>query len=143
MAKVLTISIIVLCQIFNCYSQVNYHPKPQHPEWFKAIPMIDEQTPAWAKLMYTDDSNFDAIIKARDTYYATNKFVKNIHTQNFKYWYKKVYNHVNEQGIVNKRSESDLFKNYERQKTIEESGRSMDIWTCVGPTRPMTQGQLQ
>ncbi len=121
----------------------SYYPQPKHPEWFKAIPMIDATTPSWAVLMYTDDSNFEAIVSAKDAYYLDNPFVKNIHTQNFKYWHKKVSKYVNEDGIVNFPSESATFVAYERAKSSQSiDGSRMSNWTCIGPNKTYESGSV-
>jgi len=40
-----------------------------HSEWFKAIPLIDNDTPEWAITMYNEDDNWIKIEKLKEIYY--------------------------------------------------------------------------
>ena len=114
-----------------------YYPKPNHPEWFKAIHYIDETTPNWAKLMYTSDDQFAEIHRLKSEYDKSNAFQKNIHTQNFKYWNKIVEPFVDDQGVVQMPSPGTSFIKNEKEKTrkkIAGGNRSMmTSWANVGP----------
>ena len=83
-----------------------YYPKPKHPEWFKAIPQIDEDTPHWAVALYEEDDNFVKIEGLIKEYYKTHAWEKNIHTQNYKFWLKNVRNYIGDDGRINKPSAS-------------------------------------
>jgi hypothetical protein len=70
----------------HAQNQERFYPTPNHPEWFKAIPIVDNSTPEWARTMYLEDDNYEKITRLYSEYYSTNKWEKNIHVQNYKYW---------------------------------------------------------
>lgn len=63
-----------------------YYPTPTHPELFKYVPLVDENTPDWARLMYADSVNVYEVDRQYSSYYEVYDFQKNIHTQNYKHW---------------------------------------------------------
>jgi hypothetical protein len=137
------IFILGLCLYSNILLCQSFVPSPQHPEWFKAIPLIDDDTPEWAKLMYTDETKFDEIVAAKEKYYSTHPFVKNLHTQNFKHWFKIVSNFVQEDGTILMTSEQDRFRTFEREKASNGSdGSRMNTWTCIGPNSTYEAGPV-
>ncbi|MCB0652024.1 MAG: T9SS type A sorting domain-containing protein [Saprospiraceae bacterium] len=64
----------------------SYLPQPKYPELFKTIPLINDASPEWVKLMYSESPNYFDIIEAYNIYYASHDFVKNTHTQNYRYF---------------------------------------------------------
>ena len=44
----------------------------------------NEYDPQWVKIMYSENSNPDKLIKAYDEFYSKNEFIKNQHTQYYK-----------------------------------------------------------
>jgi len=77
--------------------------------YFKVLPKVSEDTPDWAKLLYEDPSNFIEIQKLKEAYFKSNAFKKNIHTQNYKHWFKIVHKHINENGIVQMPNPGEVF----------------------------------
>lgn len=119
----------------NAQSLEKYFPKPNHPEWFKAIPAIDESTPEWAKVMYLEDDNFEKIERLKTEYYKVNKWEKNIHVQNYKFWLKSVQNYVGEDGkvtIPNSGIEFLKYEKYKKQKSAENRSATSS-WVNLGP----------
>jgi len=113
-------------------SNTSYYPQPEHPEWFKAIPMVDETTPQWAITMYTDDTNFELIESQKYTFYKKNQYVKNIHIQNYKYWMKIVRDHINDEGRVQLLEPGEEFLAYEPNKK-QSPQKSAGVWSNIGP----------
>lgn len=127
------IPLFVIFLSFQAIAQSNYYPKPSHPEWFKAIPFIDESTPEWAVTMYTDDTNFELVEQQKYAYYKNNSYKKTIHIQNYKYWFKIVSNHVNEEGRIELPDPVIAFKQSELEKKKTQGQKMMDTWKNIGP----------
>ena len=51
------------------------------PDFFRAIPPIDGDTPEWAALMYSDNPNVIEVENLYREYYQKNPFVKTLHTK--------------------------------------------------------------
>ena len=47
-------------------------------DFFKAVPIIDNNTPEWARLMYSENPNVGEVEHLFKQYYKNNEFVKNI-----------------------------------------------------------------
>ncbi len=111
------------------------YPQPAHPEWFKAIPMINADTPEWATVMYTSDTDFLTIDSLKRAYYKTHPYVKNIHIQNYKHWWKIVSDHINEEGLVELPAAGETFRRTEKRKKDKQSAlrSSSNSWTNIGP----------
>ncbi len=109
---------------------------PCHPDWFKALPKVNDKTPQWAMVMYSDCENFIRITTLYQEYFKLHPFEKNIHTQNFKHWYKQVVDYVDDNGMVNKPMEHELVRQYAPEESINNSGRnSSSTWSNIGPNR--------
>ncbi len=113
-------------------SKGSYFPKPNHPEWFKAIPEVNESTPLWAKTMYLEDDQYEKITRLYAAYYAVHKWEKNIHVQNYKHWLKAVRNYTLDNGTVEVPSSSEVFKTYKKQKTSSLKNTT-NTWVNLGP----------
>ncbi len=109
-----------------------FYPKPDHPEWFKAVPKINDLTPEWAKVMYLEDTNYLKVDSLKNKYYAHHTFQKNIHTQNYKYWLKQVKNYIDDNGLIDYPEPWYEFQNYERKK-VKRANRQNGNWSCIGP----------
>lgn len=135
--RFLRLSIFLL---FFCFSIIpglsqnldRFYPSPSHPEWFKAIPMIDNSTPEWARTMYLEDDNYEKITRLYKTYYQSNKWEKNIHVQNYKHWLKAVRNYVGEDGKAIVPSSMEIFNSYEKTKTTQTKSNN-NTWVNLGP----------
>lgn len=113
----------------------HYYPKPAHPNWFKMIPLVDDNTPEWAKVMYNEDTNFEKVERLKYQYYKENSFEKNIHIQNYKHWFKIVNQHVKDDGYVSLPESSEVFLKAEKvkqnRKPLHKS--NPNTWTNIGP----------
>jgi len=109
-----------------------YFPKPAHPDWYKVIPPIDSSTPQWVISLYTEGENFEKIQREKAAYYEVNPYEKNIHIQNYKFWFKTVQDHINEEGKVELPDPAVLFKESVK-KIVKGEQKSTDTWKNIGP----------
>lgn len=61
----------------------------------------DTSLPLWARKMYDKKANVGEVINLYNTYYATNPFVKNQHTQYYKRWLRNIKEVVDDKGYIN------------------------------------------
>ena len=89
-----------LCCVFSSFSQ-------NQESFFKVYPSISEfnAAPSWAQTMYSQDPSIEDVNDLYDHYYSKNEFVKNIHTQNYKFWLKETKEYINENGKIRMPSE--------------------------------------
>lgn len=121
--------------------QSSYFPKVEHPEWYKVIPKIDVTTPLWVKALYEEGDNFEKVERLKSEYYRDHPWQKNIHTQNYKYWFKIVNAHVGDDGYVYMPKAGATFQKYEqRKRSLSRQKSSMDIWQNIGPTDTYNAG---
>ncbi len=113
--------VILLAIHVSLYSQLEKKYSP-----------LSEDIPSWAKLMYTDDADIGEIIKAYESYYKTNKFVKTGHTQYYKRLLRSIKRDINgyTTGTNDWRKAQILNEEY-LQKLQSRSPTSP--WTCIGP----------
>ena len=112
-------------------------------KFFKCIPssIEIEKAPNWAKLMYAEDPSVPDVMDAYKKYYKENKFVKTLHTQNYKYWTRETYKHLDLKGKVRPKSQEELeehFKVLRKRKKDMEKGLAnkssqSSTWQCIGP----------
>lgn len=119
------------------------------PDFFRAIPVIDNNTPDWARLMYDDNPNVIEVESRYRAYYRTRPFVKTIHTQNHKHWIQRIESLVNEEGfIVQPTIEEEnayfeeLIEKYEAQPPMNVPG-SQNGWVAMGPFETYKQNTTQ
>ena len=58
--------------------------------FFKVALAPNTDMPQWAQEMYSQDPDVFRVDALYSEYYAQNSFQKNIHTQNYKHWRRKV-----------------------------------------------------
>ncbi len=109
-------------------------------EQFKSIPVIDENTPAWAKSMYKEKASFVDVYDAYYNYYRKFPFEKTIHTQNFKFWVKNFGEYVDKDGMVNKPARKIEDKRQRYLKEKREKNRSTTTWENIGPFETYKNG---
>ena len=108
-------------------------------EFFKTIPAINNDTPKWVKLMYSDNPNVGEVEDLYRQYYKVNKFVKTIHTQNHKHWIRKVEPLLDQNGFIKQLNQSEEDNKFEllKKKRKEKTGllvpRSDTGWFAMGP----------
>lgn len=120
-----------------------YYPTPSHPELFKYVPLIDQNTPDWAKQMYSDSVNVFEVDRLYKAYYQAFDFQKNIHTQNYKHWRRILdqQHYLKPDGsivIPTEKEIQQLLKNYRNQ--LQDAKNSMANWEPLGPFDTKTEG---
>ncbi len=121
----------VLCSLTVSFAQ-------NSPDFFKTVPVIDENTPEWAKLMYSENPNVPEVENLYRAYYRNNEFVKNIHTQNHKHWIRLVEPLLDDDGYIKQKSrkqealEAQRLKNRFREHKLSGTDKSSG-WISMGP----------
>ncbi len=134
MKSYILLSFLVAIQFSMLYAQQQTQETPaNHAAWFKAIPLIDAQTPEWAVQMYRHSEDFVKVVEAYEQYYKTNPFEKTLHTQNYKHWKHIVEPYVEADGKVHKPSDVDIFNTYANRRA--HNNRNTNIWNNIGPNR--------
>lgn len=108
----------------------------QNSDAFFKIPPSAVDTahaPFWAKLMYSSDPNTDEVVSQYDLYYSQNAFEKNIHTQNFKYWYKSIRSYIASDGHIYMPSPQDQARIYSGLKAQRNASSRANTWSNIGP----------
>ena len=105
--------------------------------FFRAVPSSSEieAAPKWAQLMYSDNPDVSQVIDAYEAYYRQNDFEKTIHTQNYKYWIKKVEPLLDDNATIHiptLQEEAQYFKQLKAKKK-KTNTKSMDMWSSIGP----------
>lgn len=85
---------------------------------------VEESLPEWVKLMYQKDADPGEVTRLYDTYYKTENFVKNNHTQYYKRWIRD----LNRAYIPNPYDAEYIRKS----KNLKVARNNID-WQCLGP----------
>lgn len=99
----------------------------------------DNTLPLWARKMYNKNPNIGEVINLYNSYYATNPFVKNEHTQYYKRWIKNIKEVVDDKGFINPPSKTEKDRiDSERIRASKNSSNERFImnqpnWTPIGP----------
>lgn len=136
MRSLLSVFFLLIVTTFPSFSQDNKDYKVKDStlaNLFKAVPRIDGSTPDWAKVMYTESLNFEKITRLNKEYYKTHDFEKNIHTQNFKYWFRQVRDFANDEGMIELPKPGETYQKYEKSKSNDSSKSQTNQWTSLGP----------
>ena len=119
-----------------------YLPAPKYPDLFKTIPLISEESSEWVKMLYSASPNYFEITDAYEAYYANHDFVKNTHTQNYKYFCRMVeaehlYDETGEIYIPDAEEirEQEIFFEEKYQAILERQGITSRLgnWSSIGP----------
>jgi photosystem II stability/assembly factor-like uncharacterized protein len=143
--KKLLVSLLLLLS-FMAYSQQTkeYVPQPKYPELFKTIPPINNDAPHWVKLMYSKNVNFHQLKQAFQEYYKDKVFIKNTHTQNYKYFIRQVQNnqYLQKDGSIyipiTKQEQDKKTQQLLKERGLSNAsshfrGTNSSIWTPIGP----------
>ena len=110
------------------------------PDFFKTLPAPGAEMPAWAEKMYAADPNVYQVDEAYDQFYRSNPFIKNLHTQNYKYWRWRIGEIIDPEGFIRpksfaeeKRSEQLLLQRLKERETPGDQRSSNTEWNCIGP----------
>jgi len=102
--------------------------------FFKVPIQNTNELPYWAQLMYSENPNVDAVSDAFDDYYASEKFVKNTHTQNYKFWLKSIEEYINLEGFIEIPESSQWLQRQNQFKTNKiNQAKNPNTWSCIGP----------
>ena len=119
-------------------------------EYFKDLPVIDNTTPEWAKLMYSEDPDVRRVEFLYTQYYQNQPYEKDIHARNYKFWFRKIADFVNENGKIRAPSakEEETHWNFLKQKKANQaqnntSGKTPGTWTNLGPSETYSTGSSQ
>ncbi|MBK7427078.1 MAG: PKD domain-containing protein [Saprospiraceae bacterium] len=130
--------LLLLClSIFWIQSGISQN----RPDFFKAIPAIDATTPLWAALMYSENPNVMEVENAYLEYYKTEPFKKNLHTQNYKHWRRKISPYLNQEGFIivpDKINEDAKIKGINDTRKLNL--RSAGTWRSLGPVETFEEG---
>lgn len=100
---------------------------------FKTAPIIDEDTPNWAKQMYSDNPDVGAIDMGYATFKLENPGVKTQHTRNYDYWRRNIiklaYQRPN--GSFRKPTKEEYRQAFKPRK--KSTRKSNHEWTPIGP----------
>ena len=63
-------SLALVCLLFTLLNTIylqaqttSYYPTPKYPEFFKTLPLIDDDTPDWAVAMYDKNPNVYRVVE--------------------------------------------------------------------------------
>jgi len=97
-----------------------------------------DDIPNWVQLMYADNPDVGLVMDAYEAYYASNKFVKNQHTQYYKHWIRNISRDHN--GLFQPSPDIDIqqIKLNERQylsrsKETKAERSPTSQWQGLGP----------
>ena len=128
----------ILLVLFICIVSVQVQSQ-NNPEFFKTVPLINNDTPEWAKLMYSENPNVGDVEDLYKQYFKDNKFVKTVHTQNHKHWIMIVQPLLDQNGFIKPLSQLEednkfqqLKEKYEAQQALRVPGSDVG-WVAMGP----------
>jgi photosystem II stability/assembly factor-like uncharacterized protein len=101
-----------------------------------------ETAPEWAQLMYQPEPEVKRVVDAYDEFYEKNRFEKTIHTQNYKYWIRKVEKYLNEEGFIDMPGPAEEKARFEflKNKKAGNNRKSNNVWTSIGPFQTYKNG---
>ena len=119
------------------------------PDFFKTIPVIDDSTPEWARLMYSDNPNVAEVEDMYRSYYREHEFVKTIHTQNHKHWIRIVEPLLDQDGFIKQKTKAQedtenraLKEKFKQNKLLNITGSDKG-WVSMGPFETFKKGTEQ
>jgi hypothetical protein len=109
-------------------------------DFFKTIPNIDENTPEWAILMYSENPNIIEVETLHRTFYKNNKFIKTVHTQNYKHWIQQIQPYLDNNGYIILPSKEEQDQKFQKLKTDYNQRQQERLvpgsdlgWVAMGP----------
>jgi len=123
------LAFISVCLVFSAlaYGQ-------NRSTFFKTVPVLDESTPEWARMMYSQDPNVAEVDFLYEQYFESHPFEKSIHTQNYKHWRRQVdpFMDINGRIVIPSQEEQQARLDRMERRYSLKSGRNGD-WRCIGP----------
>jgi len=103
--------------------------------FFKTVPIIKGTEANWIQEMYSENPNVYEVVRQYEAHYKDNEFVKNIHTQNYKYWINNTIDYLDDEGYIQQNDpKRELRKKIRREQAQQEKSlKSVDIWSSIGP----------
>lgn len=108
------------------------------PELEGKYDVQSETLPDWVQLMYAENPDIGVVMQGYETYYETNDFVKNKHTQYYKRWLRNLRydpdgyaSGTKSRKAVRNNREAYLAK-VNAQKSLPTKSLSSN-WECIGP----------
>jgi photosystem II stability/assembly factor-like uncharacterized protein len=87
--------------------------------------------PQWAQEMYKEKPNVFEVDKLYSAHYRTVSFVKNYHTQYYKYWRRSVQDHIDENGWIIEKTPEQVQQ--ELGDYLNQFPQKNSNWTVSGP----------
>ena len=129
------ISFLILSNI--AIGQSKYTPYDEIPGNIKSYkPAYQNDFPTWAKMLYSDDINFNEVKSAYDNWEIKNTTDHRAIRRYYKIWSQKILPYVNNDGSISLPDMSKYEKNlFKTQNSIgqTEALRSSADWTFLGP----------
>ncbi len=142
------VSLFLLIFTNQLFPQDVAFPQALHPDLPFTYVKVDDNTPAWAKLLYGENPNIREINALYSTWRAKNPDVKNGHTRNYKHYLAYLIQNqaINAEGFVElPTDELALAKAWQKKRNsiLKNKSSLSNPWTAVGPNLvPITQGRV-
>ena len=114
-------------------------------EYFKNLPGVNDSTPAWARLMYSEDPDVREVERLYTEYYRNNPYEKNLDARNYKFWFRKIVEFVDENGKIRPPSAKveDAKWNFLKNKKANQAQnapqeKTPGTWINLGPSETYT-----
>ena len=142
----LKISVLAFLVLILCSLSISAQNKN---DYFKFRPQsLSPDCPEWASLMYQDNPNVNEVDALYRTFYQSHPFVKNVHSQNYKFWKKAIASKVNSQGFIVEASQAEQTAFYDQLKNQKEEilnnpqKANSSSWQSLGPFETYDNGTL-
>ncbi|MDD4644845.1 MAG: hypothetical protein PHY99_02540, partial [Bacteroidales bacterium] len=136
MKKLLTGMMLITIFSAAVYSQ-------NKESFFKAVPVIDASTPEWARMMYNPNPNIRQVDFEFSKYYDSHPMEKDIHTQNYKFWHRRVMPFMNADGFIklpDATGEKAFLQKMEKRSQLKSG--SAGTWRTIGPFATYKVGDI-
>jgi photosystem II stability/assembly factor-like uncharacterized protein len=111
-------------------------------QYLTAEPVPNNDQPEWASLMYESHTNIYHIDHLYRSFYKSNIYVKNTHTQYYKRWRRSIDRYINDEGyldsalIVRMAQKMDTYQQNEQNTQTKIAGN----WYTIGPFEERKNG---
>ena len=102
--------------------------------FFKTVPLPDNSTPDWARMMYSDNPNVRQVMFEYEKFFESHPYEKTTHTQNYKHWIRKVEDLVDSRGFIRQltlEEERERLARLEKRTNLKSDGPG--TWRQIGP----------
>ena len=126
-----------LLSIALCLGVSSLFAQTVHTNFLKTIPVIDAQTPDWARLMYAENPHLPTLDSLYQVWRSANPTAKTTHTQNYKHWRHLIENYLDTEGFISRLREYDA--QLQAPPKAQLRGAAGGNWTIVGPIQSVNQ----